>query len=86
MANLLGHSIPLPVPDLVLRDIVELVEEKQQNHHAVDANQDSVSALIERLVVIAVYVCRNDTPDLSTHYERLIIMTHEHIHETHTVV
>jgi hypothetical protein len=63
----LSQCIPLVFANLVLCNIVNFGDYEQQNGQHVDANEHSISAMIQWLIVGSVDVCANDTTKLNAH-------------------
>jgi hypothetical protein len=63
----LCHRVPLLVPLLVAEDIVGLNEEIQNDVHASDPEQGTISSHIDGLVIVAVDVGRDNTAGLNEH-------------------
>jgi hypothetical protein len=62
-----SHSIPLLVPDPVLRNVIGFSQKEQRYHHHIDPEQDAVSALVKWLFVGSIDVGEYDASQLNAH-------------------
>jgi hypothetical protein len=67
MLLVLAHRTPHRLSSLVAPSVVQPGEDEQQQSNNVDANEDTVSAMIKRFVVVAVDVGCDHTAHLHHH-------------------
>ena len=61
------HCIPLLVPDLILRYIIDLGEDEEQNHQQINNDEIRVPPVIQWLVIGSVYEVWTDVAELDSH-------------------
>lgn len=65
-----SHSIPLLIPNVILKEIITLRKQEQENGKDINAHQHSVSVVVEWFILVAVDVCCDDAAELDTHYRQ----------------
>jgi hypothetical protein len=65
---LLSHCLPLSFSNLVLGNVIDLCEDEREYRQDVDANENFIACPIERLVIVAIDVGRDDAAELDADY------------------